>query len=167
MRCQIEMKVPDYLHKNSYGVFYFRIAIPKYLRKVIGRKEVKKSLGTSCKATAQREALLRADSYLRFFEQKRINPSLTLPNDVNIQRDFSGGCIQPVDTAISIPGSNVEQSTVAPSTSNVVVPTQHSETTRSQSIQYFSEAAKKMVELKLINSAWTSTLIRTAPPVLT
>jgi hypothetical protein len=38
------LRLPSYLQLNSYGIFYFRIAVPKSLRVVLGRREIKRSL---------------------------------------------------------------------------------------------------------------------------
>lgn len=40
----------------SSGIFYFRIAIPNHLRDTLGKREIKKSLGTGCRAEAVVEA---------------------------------------------------------------------------------------------------------------
>jgi len=47
------VKLPSYLQQNSYGIYYFRIAIPTPLRVQFGgRTEYKYSLRTSCRKEA-------------------------------------------------------------------------------------------------------------------
>jgi hypothetical protein len=51
-------KLPAHLHRNRYGVLYFRLAIPEDLRPIFGVRECWRSLGTS----SVREASLTAQT---------------------------------------------------------------------------------------------------------
>jgi len=41
------MNIPSYVYQNGFGVFYFRIAIPKHLKAAIRKHEIRKSLKTT------------------------------------------------------------------------------------------------------------------------
>jgi len=41
------MNIPSYVHQNGFGVYYFRIAIPKHLKPVLRKHEIRKSLKTT------------------------------------------------------------------------------------------------------------------------
>ena len=41
------VRIPSHLYLNPYGVYHFRIAVPQDLRKMFGKREIKKSLRTS------------------------------------------------------------------------------------------------------------------------
>lgn len=63
------MKVPTYLHRNSYDIFYFRIAVPAKYRQYIGRSELKKSLRTTSFSVAVRRAHIIAGKAFELFEK--------------------------------------------------------------------------------------------------
>ena len=37
---------PTYLAQNHFGIYYFRLAVPVKLRKIVGRREFRQSLRT-------------------------------------------------------------------------------------------------------------------------
>ena len=37
------MNIPSYVHQNGFGVYYFRIAIPKHLKPVLRKHEIRSS----------------------------------------------------------------------------------------------------------------------------
>jgi len=41
------MNIPSYVYQNGFGVFYFRIAIPKHLKPTLRKHEIRKSLKTT------------------------------------------------------------------------------------------------------------------------
>lgn len=41
------MNIPSYVHQNGFGVYYFRIAIPKHLKPVLRKHEIRRSLKTT------------------------------------------------------------------------------------------------------------------------
>jgi integrase len=41
------MNIPSYVYQNGFGIYYFRIAIPKHLKAAIGKHEIRKSLKTT------------------------------------------------------------------------------------------------------------------------
>ena len=41
------MHTPSYVYQNGFGIYYFRIAIPRPLRPIIGKHEIRKSLKTT------------------------------------------------------------------------------------------------------------------------
>jgi len=58
-------KLPAHLHRNRYGVLYFRLAIPEDLRPLFGVRECWRSLGTS----SVREASLTAQTLKASLQQ--------------------------------------------------------------------------------------------------
>jgi hypothetical protein len=40
------MRIPSYLHKNRWGIYHFRMSVPKNQRDKVGKTEIKKSLKT-------------------------------------------------------------------------------------------------------------------------
>ena len=50
------MHTPSYVYQNGFGIYYFRIAIPKPLRPIIGKHEIRKSLKTTNYGYAMRLA---------------------------------------------------------------------------------------------------------------
>ena len=67
------MRNPSYILQNSYGIWYFRIAVPKHLRYTLKLKELKKSLRTLNRYDALRQARKLAVGALDLFD----NPKLT------------------------------------------------------------------------------------------
>jgi len=47
---------PSYLLKNSFGIYHLRLAVPKHLRYVVGKREIKKTLRTGNRREALRKA---------------------------------------------------------------------------------------------------------------
>ncbi len=62
--------MPDYLLRNSYGIYHFRMVLPKRLRSPLGQREVKRSLKTKNHAKAVRLARKYATFLELLFEQK-------------------------------------------------------------------------------------------------
>jgi len=58
------MDNPKYLLKNSYGIYHFRMVVPKRLRPALGQREVKRSLNTK----SHEKALHLAPRYTTFLE---------------------------------------------------------------------------------------------------
>lgn len=90
------MHVPSYLLKNSFGIHHLRLAVPKKLRYLFGRREVKKSLRTGSYREALRKAWKLATFYLESFEKmtrdykKLVNDPLNHKLTVNIVRHPDG-----------------------------------------------------------------------------
>ena len=63
------MKVPTYLHRNSFDIYYFRIAVPAKYRQYIGRSELKKSLRTTSFSVAVRRAYIIAGKAFELLEK--------------------------------------------------------------------------------------------------
>lgn len=70
------MHVPSYLHRNSYGIFYFRIAIPTHLRYTFQSREIKRSLRTLNRSEALRRARAFAVAAVDLFEQPGMTKSM-------------------------------------------------------------------------------------------
>src|SRR5665647_3659029 len=47
---------PSYLHINGFGIYYFRMAIPRQLKGILGQHEIKRSLKTTNYTFAVRKA---------------------------------------------------------------------------------------------------------------
>lgn len=60
----------DYLLRNSYGIYHFRMVVPKRLRPALGQREVKRSLNTKSHGKALRLASRYATFLELLFEQK-------------------------------------------------------------------------------------------------
>ncbi len=92
------MHVPSYLLKNSFGIYHLRLAVPKKLRYLFGRREIKKSLQTRSYREALRKAWKLATFYLESFEkmaktndyEKLVNNPLNSKLKVNIVRHPDG-----------------------------------------------------------------------------
>jgi len=67
------MTNPKYIFRSKQGVYYFRIIIPKALRHLhpTNRREIRKSLRTTCLATAIRQARLLWSEYQHRFHDMR------------------------------------------------------------------------------------------------
>ncbi len=63
------MRIPTYLHRNSYDIYYFRIAIPLKFRHNIRRTEIKRSLRTTSYSVALRRAQNLKAEVFRLFEE--------------------------------------------------------------------------------------------------
>jgi integrase len=63
------MHTPSYLLKNSFGIYHLRLAVPKRLRVLFGKREIKQSLGTGNHREALRKARKLAAFYQDRFEQ--------------------------------------------------------------------------------------------------
>ena len=50
------MNIPSYVYQNGFGIYYFRIAIPKHLKPVIHKHEIRKSLKTTNYSYALKQA---------------------------------------------------------------------------------------------------------------
>lgn len=50
------MNIPSYIYQNGFGIYYFRIAIPKHLKPALRKHEIRKSLKTTNYHYALREA---------------------------------------------------------------------------------------------------------------
>jgi integrase len=64
-------KLPAHLHRNRYGVLYFRLAIPEDLRPLFGVRECWRSLGTSSVREASLTAQMLKASLQQLFCQLR------------------------------------------------------------------------------------------------
>ena len=64
------MDNPKYLLKNSYGIYHFRMVVPKRLRPALGQREVKRSLNTKSHGKALRLARRYATFLELLFEQQ-------------------------------------------------------------------------------------------------
>ncbi|MGB3212131.1 MAG: DUF6538 domain-containing protein [Desulforhopalus sp.] len=60
----------NYLLRNSYGIYHFRMAVPLRLRPALGQREVKRSLHTKSHGKAIRLARRHATFLELLFEQK-------------------------------------------------------------------------------------------------
>lgn len=66
------LKLPSYLLLSSYGVYYFRIMVPKALRRHFeGKREVRRSLRTSNRKEAVKRARELMVDITRIFEETR------------------------------------------------------------------------------------------------
>lgn len=72
-------KLPAHLHRNRYGVLYFRLAIPEDLRPLFGVRECWRSLGTSSVREASLTAQTLKASLQQLFCQLRGADSTQLP----------------------------------------------------------------------------------------
>jgi len=63
------MKFPTYLHRNSFDIYYFRIAVPQKFRQYIAKTEIKKSLRTRSASLAFRRAQILAVEVHQLFDQ--------------------------------------------------------------------------------------------------
>ncbi|QQC62783.1 site-specific integrase [Paraburkholderia ginsengisoli] len=69
-------KLPAHLHRNRYGVLYFRLAIPEDLRPIFGVRECWRSLGTSSVRDASLTAqTLKASLQQLFCELRGADPA--------------------------------------------------------------------------------------------
>jgi hypothetical protein len=50
------MNIPSYVYQNGFGIYYFRIAIPKHLKPTLRKHEIRKSLKTTNYHYALRQA---------------------------------------------------------------------------------------------------------------
>lgn len=50
------MNIPSYVYQNGFGIYYFRIAIPKHLKPVMHKHEIRKSLKTTNYSYALKQA---------------------------------------------------------------------------------------------------------------
>ena len=57
---------PSYLMLNSFGIYHLRLAVPKHLRYVVGKREIKKTLRTG----NHREALRKARRLATILQDK-------------------------------------------------------------------------------------------------
>ncbi len=63
------MRTPTYLHRNSYGIYYFRMAIPRKIRyKFSGKHEIKRSLRTVNRSIALKLARELAVHAIQLFQ---------------------------------------------------------------------------------------------------
>lgn len=62
------LRIPSHLQMNQYGVYYFRIAIPKSLQVELGKKEIKRSLCTANRRQAMQSARVLGFRSILFFE---------------------------------------------------------------------------------------------------
>ncbi len=59
------MRFPSYLVKNRYGTYYFQLVFPTSIRKIVKRKETRRSL----KTTDRRKAVMMAQEFRLIAEQ--------------------------------------------------------------------------------------------------
>lgn len=69
------IRLASHLHKNRYGVYGFRVVIPRDLRLCLSRKEIRVSLRTSNKAHAKKLAARYSVVTNNYFDQIRQAPS--------------------------------------------------------------------------------------------
>lgn len=50
------MHTPTYVYQNGFGIYYFRMAIPKHLRPALRKREIRRSLKTTNQSYAVRQA---------------------------------------------------------------------------------------------------------------
>jgi integrase len=60
---------PTYVYKNGFGRYYFRIAVPKEIRDIIGKYEIRRSLKTTTYSIAVKRARRMAVIAEIFFQQ--------------------------------------------------------------------------------------------------
>lgn len=65
------MRLPHHLVRTSSGLLHFRLRVPLQLQRVLGRRVIKRSLGTRDLRGAQLAAYTLAGRYLALFEQAR------------------------------------------------------------------------------------------------
>ncbi len=63
------MRTPSYLMKNSFGIWHLRLAVPKHIRYIIGKREIKKTLRTGNEREALRKARKLAVQYQEKFDR--------------------------------------------------------------------------------------------------
>ena len=95
------MNIPSYVYQNGFGVYYFRIAIPKHLKPALRKHEIRKSLKTTNYHYALREARRLAVITEHLFQSgiSNINDINTafersmdhLPNFIGTQASGYGG----------------------------------------------------------------------------
>ncbi len=66
-------RIPAYLHRHpDSGIFYFRLTVPQYLRHIVGKREVKRSLRTGMRSVAIHLAQqMHLDTRRIFFEAEQ------------------------------------------------------------------------------------------------
>lgn len=65
------MRAVRHLVKNKLGHYYVRVYVPKDLREILKKKELRRSLRTTCEATAYRLSLEYVDGFQRYFHSLR------------------------------------------------------------------------------------------------
>lgn len=65
------MRVVRNLVKNKLGHYYVRVYVPKDLRAILKKKELRRSLRTTCEATAYRRSFDYVDGFQRCFQSLR------------------------------------------------------------------------------------------------
>lgn len=65
------MRAVRHLVKNKLGHYYVRVYVPKDLREIIKKKELRRSLRTTCEATAYRLSFEYVDKFQRYFQSLR------------------------------------------------------------------------------------------------
>jgi integrase len=89
------MRLPSYLVRSATGVFHFRWMVPKALRESLGRRVIKRSLGTRDARTAQVYALALAARYAAAIQggQMKKDPHELIASVENLdgggRRDYS------------------------------------------------------------------------------
>lgn len=65
------MRAVRHLVKNKLGHYYVRVYVPKDLREILKKKELRRSLRTTCEATAYRRSFEYVDGFQRYFHSLR------------------------------------------------------------------------------------------------
>lgn len=65
------MRVVRHLVKNKLGHFYVRVYVPKDLREIVKKKELRRSLRTTCEAIAYRRSHIYVEGFRRYFRSLR------------------------------------------------------------------------------------------------
>ncbi|ADG14230.1 hypothetical protein BC1002_0122 [Paraburkholderia atlantica] len=67
----MSFRLPAYLHRNRYGMLYFRLTVPPDLRPIVGQAEIYRSLGSSSVRQAADQAQSLRITLQRLFEDLR------------------------------------------------------------------------------------------------
>ena len=82
--------IPSYLAQNVFGVYYFRIAVPLKVRKIIGKRELRKSLRTKNRKQAislARRMAVVAEKYFQGEQmtQEELDRLLRISTEIKIK----------------------------------------------------------------------------------
>lgn len=65
------MRVARHLVKNKLGHFYVRVYVPKDLKSIVKKNELRRSLKTTCEATAVQRSVQYVDMFRQYFSSIR------------------------------------------------------------------------------------------------
>ncbi|MCP3690184.1 MAG: hypothetical protein GY784_17405 [Gammaproteobacteria bacterium] len=70
------MRIPSYIQRNRYGIFYFRRAVPHALRSAVGKREIIFSLHTREPQKAVKFARISAIQVDQIFSEARMGKTI-------------------------------------------------------------------------------------------